>query len=363
MSLFAPVALGDLHLANRMVMAPLSRARADATSREALDRMAIYYGQRASAGLIVSEATHVSPYSVSRPGGAAIHSEAQMDSWRQVTRAVHERGGLIVQQIYHVGRKAATEQLPRGASPLAPSAICAGGEVMTPVGKRKFSVPREIETHEIPGIVAEFQKAARFAVRAGFDGVEIHAANGYLIDQFLRSATNHRIDQYGGVIERRARCLLEVGDAVARGVGKGRVGVRLSPAPMDDGTHDSDPTALFSYVAHALGVRQIAYLHLVEDVSLNASDRLSLALKRAFGGPLILCGGFTRANALDAIEAGLADCIAFGTLYVGNPDLVERFRAGAPLNRLRPEFYREGGDEGYIDYPFLSESNLFVNKP
>jgi len=363
MSLFSPVALGELRLANRIVMAPLSRARADATSREAVARMAVYYGQRASAGLIVSEATHVSPYSVSRPGGAAIHSEAQMSSWRHVTKAVHERGGVIVQQLYHVGRKASTDQLPLGAFPIAPSAIRARGEVMTPVGKREFSVPRVLDVHEIPGIVAEFQRAALLAVRAGFDGVEIHAANGYLIDQFLRSATNARTDQYGGAIERRARFLLEVVDAVVSAVGKGRVGVRLSPAPMDDGAHDSDPDALFSYVAHSLGLRKIAYLHLVEHDSLNAGDRLSLAIKRAFGGPLILCGGFTRASAFDAVATGLAECIAFGTLYVANPDLVERFRAGAPLNSVRPEFYRQGGDEGYTDYPFLCETNVDINQP
>jgi N-ethylmaleimide reductase len=358
MTLFEPVTLGELRLANRIVMAPLSRARADVATREPHARMVTYYAQRASAGLIVTEATHVSPFSASRPGGAAIHTAAQVSGWRRVTDAVHARGGRVVLQLYHVGRKAAAAQLPRGAPPLAPSAIAAQGDVTTPVGKRPYSMPRALETSEIPGLVVQFRTAAANAWRAGFDGVEIHAANGYLIDQFLRSATNRRTDHYGGPVENRARFLLDVVDAVARVAGAGRVGVRLSPVALADGTRDDNPRALFSYVAQALSARRVAYLHLVDDAALPAGERWASLVRSSFGGPLVLCGGFDRSSAIAAVDTAQADCIAFGTLFIANPDLVERLRIDAPLNAPRVESFRKGGDEGYIDYPTLQASPL-----
>jgi N-ethylmaleimide reductase len=356
MKLLEPVVLGELRLANRVVMAPLSRARADEATREPLERMVTYYAQRASAGLIVTEATHVSPFSVSRPGGAAIHTEAQMCAWQRVTRAVHARGGRMVQQLYHVGRKACAVQLPDGMQPLAPSAIAASGEVTTSLGKRPYSLPREISAVEIPGLVAEFRDAASKSLRAGFDGVEVHAANGYLIDQFLLSETNHRSDRHGGTVENRARFLLEVVDAVIEIFGAGRVGVRLSPEPLEEGMHGADAVSLYAHVARALGARRVAYIHLVEDATPLRGAHLPAMLRRAFRGPLVLCGGFGRATAIEAIDDGRADCIAFGRLYIANPDLVERLRTDAPLNPPRIELFRKGGDEGYIDYPCLAET-------
>lgn len=353
MSLFSSAPLGHLTLANRVVMAPLGRARSDEQTRQPLPRVAIYYRQRASAGLIISEATHMSAESVSRPGGSAIHDDAQVEAWKPVTAAVHAEGGRIFQQLFHLGRKAHPHRLPGNLLPVAPSAIAAIGEVSTPNGPQPFPVPRALQSEEIAQRVEDFRIAARNAGRAGFDGVEIHAANGYLIDQFLRDGANQRDDAYGGSVENRARFLLEIVDAAIGELGAQRIGVRISPNVEYDGIRDSDPLALYSHVARELQRRGIAYLHLIEPDATPQERRLAPTLRQLFKGPLILAGDFDRDSARAAIEQGRADFVAFGRLFIANPDLVERFRQDAPLNAPDEASFYVGGDQGYIDYPFL----------
>ncbi len=353
MSLFQPGELGEFSLANRIVMAPLGRARADERSRAPLPRVATYYRQRASAGLIVSEASHVAADSVSRPGGSAIHSEEQVEAWKAVTAAVHAEGGRIFQQLFHLGRKAHPSRLPGNALPLAPSAVAAVGQVDTPDGPQPFPTPRALAREEIAAQVEAFRLAARNAGRAGFDGVEIHAANGYLIDQFLRDGANRRDDDYGGSVRNRARFLLEVVDAAIGELGAARVGVRLSPHFEVDGIHDSDPATLYALVAEQLQARGIAYLHLIEPDSTEPQRRLAPRLRQLFRGALILAADFDRDSAARALEENRADFVAFGRLFIANPDLVERFRRGAPLNAPDEASFYVGGDHGYIDYPFL----------
>jgi N-ethylmaleimide reductase len=355
MALFTPLRIGSLELPNRVVMAPLGRARAHVERREPTDSVVKYYVQRASAGLIVSEATHVAFDSVSRPGTAAIHAEGQVAAWRRVTDAVHAAGGRIFQQLFHLGRKADPARLPYAGLPKAPSAVAARGEFSSPAGPQPFPVPRAVEPEEIPDLVGEFGAAAANARRAGFDGAEIHGANGFLIDQFLRDAANRRIDAHGGPIENRARFLLEVVDAVSAVFGPERVGVRISPHATADGMGDSAPHQTFEHVARQLRRRGVAYLHLIEPVTVPKSDRLGPLVRQAFDGPLILCGGFDRASALAALDETRADLIAFGVGFIANPDLVERLRRGAAWNAPDPGTFYSGGDKGYIDYPFLSE--------
>lgn len=357
MSLFQPGRLGQLELHNRLVMAPLGRARSDLDTRQPLPRVVTYYRQRASAGLIVSEATHVSAESVSRPGGSAIHDDAQVQAWQPVTAAVHAEGGRIFQQLFHLGRKAHPSRLPNHELPVAPSAIAAQGEVPTPEGPQPFPVPRALARDEIAQRVEDFRHAARNAGRAGFDGVEIHAANGYLIDQFLRNASNQREDDYGGSVQNRARFLLEIVDAAIAELGADHVGVRVSPHFTVDGSGDSDPRALYLYVVDQLQVRSIAYLHLIEPDSTPDEQRLAPELRQRFKGALILAGEFDRERAIHAIEQGRADFIAFGRLFIANPDLVERLRLQAPLNAPDESSFYVGGDAGYIDYPFLSAAS------
>ncbi|ACO78381.1 NADH:flavin oxidoreductase/NADH oxidase [Azotobacter vinelandii CA] len=354
MSIFQSGQIGNLALANRIVMAPLGRARSDVQSRVPLPRVATYYSQRAGAGLIVSEATHVSPNSVSRPGGSAIHTAEQVEGWKAVTAAVHAAGGRIFQQLFHLGRKAHQGRLPGNALPVAPSAIAAQGEVETPQGPQPFPVPRALERAEIPALVEEFRQAARNSLLAGFDGVEIHAANGYLIDQFLRDGSNRRQDDYGGSVANRARLLLEIVDAVIGVFGPGRVGVRISPHFEVDGIGDSDPAALYTHVAEQLQARGIAYLHLIEPDSVEPARRLAPRLRQLFRGAFILAGEFDRARAIRALAEGRADFVAFGRLFIANPDLVERLRREAPLNPPDEATFYSGEEHGYIDYPFLA---------
>ncbi len=356
MSLFSPLRIGPLVLLNRVVMAPLGRARANAELREPTPSVVAYYVQRASAGLIISEATHVAFDSVSRPGTAAIHTQGQVEAWRRVTDAVHAAGGRIFQQLFHLGRKADPARLPYVGLPKAPSPIAAIGEFSTPLGPRPFPVPRPLLTEEIDGVVEEFRTAAANARRAGFDGIEIHGANGSLLDQLLRGAANQRADAYGGSIPNRGRFLLEVVDAVSSVFGAERVGVRISPHAKADGMADSTPRETFAYVARELGARGVAYLHLIEPASTPEGDQLGPSVRRAFPGPLILCGGFDRASAEAALDAGRADSIAFGVGFIANPDLVERLRRNAPWNVPDTATFYSGGDKGYIDYPFLSEA-------
>jgi len=353
MSLFQPGRLGDLTTPNRIVMAPLGRARNSDPGREPAGRSAIYYTQRATAGLIISEATHVSACSVSRPGTGAIHSVAQVAAWKKVTNAVHAVQGRIFQQLFHLGRKADPDRLPGGALPVAPSAIAALGEISTPHGPKPFPVPRALGRDEIPGIIAQFRHAAVNAHAAGFDGIELHAANGFLIDQFLRDSANQRGDDYGGAVENRARLLLGIVDDAIGILGAGGVGVRISPHATQDGLDDSNPAALYSHVARKLSERSIAYLHLIEPDATPEAKKLGTLLRGLFNGPLILAGDFDRDSAEAAIAEGRADYVAFGRLYIANPDLVERFRLGAPLNEPDVATFYAGGDAGYIDYPSL----------
>ena len=354
--LFEPARLGELSLSNRVIMAPLARARSADPSREPIQRVVTYYRQRASAGLIISEGTHVSPNSVSRPGGSAIHTQGQTRAWREVTEAVHAKGGRIFQQLYHLGRKAHFSRLPGNQLPTAPSAIAAIGKTLTPEGLLTFPTPRALATEEIPSLVEEFRQAAINSRAAGFDGVEVHAANGFLIDQFLRDGANRRQDRYGGSIENRTRFLLEVVDATVGVWGAGRVGVRISPHFVQDGIGELNPPALYSYVAEALQERQVAYLHLIESEAIEPERRLARRLKTFFRQPLILAEGYTRDTAERALAEQRADFVAFGSLFIANPDLVERFRLDAPLNPPDESTYYVGGDEGYIDYPTLAKT-------
>ena len=358
LDLFSPFALGDLALPNRVVMAPMTRNRAGPGNVPGA-LAAEYYTQRAGAGLIVTEATQVSPQGVGYPGTPGIHSDAQVAGWREVTDAVHRAGGRIFLQLWHVGRISHPSLQPDGALPVAPSAIAAAGEAFTACGPQPFVVPRALETSEIPGIVAQFEAGAGRARAAGFDGVEIHGANGYLIDQFLRDGTNRRTDRYGGSLANRARFLLEVTEAVAGVWGARRVGVRLSPRGDFNSMHDSDPRATFGHAALALSTFGLAYLHIVEPVGSLPEGTAALApdLKEAFGGPLMLNGGYTRPLAEAALARGEADLVSFGSSFLANPDLPLRLARNAPLNPPDPATFYGGDQRGYTDYPTL-EGNL-----
>ena len=359
MRLLTPVRIGRRELGNRIVMAPMARARCD-ENHVPTPMVAEYYAQRASAGLIVAEASSVSPRSCSRGQTAAIYLDSHAAGWRRVAKRVHEHGGSIFQQIYHLGRKSDPSRMPGRSRPVAPSAIAARGQIAGLDGPVDFAVPRALETEEVAAVVDEFRVAAMMARDAGMDGIEVHGANGFLIDQFLRDASNRRTDRYGGSVENRARFLLEVVDAVAGVFTADRVGVRLSPHFRADGISDSSPENTFGHAAAALSDRRIAYLHLVEAVVPDLPQSppvgarpLIPVIRRAFGGPLIVNGGYTRETAEKAICSGLADLVAFATLYIGNPDLVHRFRRDGSLNGHDRATAHNGGAAGYIDYPGL----------
>jgi 2,4-dienoyl-CoA reductase-like NADH-dependent reductase (Old Yellow Enzyme family) len=347
-TLFDPVQLGELSLPNRIVMCPLTRCRAsDGRVPNAL--MADYYTQRATAGLIVSEATSVTPMGVGYPDTPGIWSAEQVAGWKRVTDAVHTAGGRMVLQLWHVGRISDPLYLD-GRQPVAPSAIAASGHVSLVRPKKAFVAPRALETDEIPGIIEAYRKGAENAQKAGFDGVEVHGANGYLLDQFLQSSTNQRTDDYGGSIENRARLLLDVTDAAISVWGAGRVGVHLAPRGDAHDMGDHDPAATFGYVANALGERRIAFIFTREH--LNAPT-LTPALKKAFGGGLIANEMLTKETATQLLQQGVADAAAFGKAYIANPDLVARFRQDAPLNELDETTMYASGPKGYNDYPAL----------
>ena len=335
-----------------MVMAPMTRNRAVAGNVPS-DLAVTYYAQRASAGLIVTEGTQVSPQGVGYPGTPGIHAEAQIAGWRRVTDAVHERGGRIFAQLWHVGRISHPLLQPGGALPVAPSAIAAEGQTFTSEGPKPFGAPRALELDEIPGVVEQFAHGARSALASGFDGVEIHGANGYLVDQFLRDGSNQRTDAYGGPVENRARFLLEVTAAVAGVWGADRVGVRLSPTGSFNTMSDSDPAATFGYAARVLDRFGLAYLHVVEPVARTPAMPAPVApvLRPLFHGPFILNGGYDLATGNAALAAGEADLISFGVLFLANPDLPERFAEGAALNPPDRDTFYQGGEKGYIDYP------------
>jgi N-ethylmaleimide reductase len=362
-SLFDPLALGDLTLKNRVIMAPLTRMRSRQPGNVPWQLNAEYYAQRTSAGLIVSEATQIAPLGQGYPGTPGIHSDEQVAGWRLVTDAVHRANGLIFLQLWHVGRISHSSFHPDEGLPVAPSAVRPSGEVLiADWTMAPYETPRALETHEIPGVIAQFAAAAQRAKDAGFDGVEVHGANGYLLDQFLQDGSNRRTDAYGGSVENRARLLLKVADAVVDVWGSGRVGVRLSPYGTFNDMHDSDPVALFTHVLGRLSDRRIAYAHVIEprastagggdDVDLGAPCTSEI-FRRAFDGVFISAGGYDRERAMQAVASGQADAVAFGRLFIANPDLPERLRHNAPLNPYdRSTFY--GGDQkGYTDYPSL----------
>jgi N-ethylmaleimide reductase len=352
--LLTPVQVGPYGLRNRMVMAPMTRNRA-VEGLVPAPIAATYYQQRASAGLIVTEGSQVSDQAVGYPNTPGIHSAAQVEGWTKVTTAVHERGGRIFLQLWHVGRISHPSLQPEGALPVAPSAITPEGTVYTYTGPQPFVAPRALETAEIPGLVAQFALGARQALESGFDGVEIHGANGYIVDQFLRDGTNHRTDEYGGSVENRTRFLVEVVEAVAGVWGGNRVGVRFSPTGTFNSMSDSDPVATFSHAAKALDRFGLAYLHVVEPVggpmATSGAPAVAAAMRKLFHGAFILNGGFDFATADAAIAEGKADLISFGQLFLANPDLPERFAEGASLNAPDYATFYTGGEKGFIDYP------------
>ena len=352
-SLFDPLKIGALSLRNRIIMAPLTRCRAD-EGRVPNDAMLKYYVQRASAGLIFTEATAVTPMGVGYRDTPGIWSEAQVAGWKKITSAVHEAGGLIALQLWHVGRISDPMFLD-GALPVAPSAIAPAGHVSMVRPEKTFVTPRALETSEIPGIIEAYRKGAENARRAGFDGVEIHGANGYLLDQFLHDGSNKRTDQYGGSIENRARLMLEAADAVVGVWGADRVGMHLNLMSNAHSMSDSDPAALFTHVARELGKRKLAFIVAREDV---ASAKIGPLVRKAFGGVVIANEALTREKAAAALADGAADAAAFGKLYIANPDLVERFAANAPLNPLNAATIYAAGEVGYSDYPALEEETV-----
>lgn len=352
-NLLTPIRIGAWNLPNRVIMAPLTRCRAD-EGRVPNALMAEYYKQRATAGLIISEATSVTPMGVGYPDTPGIWSAAQVEGWKLITKAVHDAGGRILLQLWHVGRISHPSYLG-GEQPVAPSAIAATGHVSLLRPKEDYPVPRALEMDEIPGIIEAYRQGAENAKLAGFDGVEIHGANGYLLDQFLQDGTNKRTDEYGGPIENRARLMLEAVDAAISVWGADRVGLHIAPQGSQHDMGDSDKLATFGYLARELRKRGIAFICAREA---QTPESIGSELKEIFGGPYIANEKFTRESAEAIIESGYADAVAFGVPYIANPDLVERFAREAPLNPPNPSTFYTFGEksEGYTDYPFLEES-------
>ena len=348
--LFDSLQVGALNLPNRIVMAPLTRLRGTPDHVPTLV-MIDYYVQRASAGLILSEGIPISPQGVGYAQVPGIWSEEQAQRWRAVTDAVHKAGGRIFAQIWHVGRISDPSFL-QGSLPVAPSAIRAPGHVSLLRPMKEFETPRALAAEEIPGIIADYKRGAQHAKDAGFDGVELHGANGYLLDQFLQDGSNHRTDAYGGTLEKRARLMLEAADAVSEVWGPERVGMHLAPRSDTHGISDSNPAATFGYVARELGKRKLAFLLARE---YEGPGWLGPKLREQFGGVYIANEKFTRQSADAAIERGDADAVAFGKLFIANPDLPERFAKNAPLNAPVPETFYAHGNEGYTDYPALKD--------
>jgi N-ethylmaleimide reductase len=360
-NLFSPYRLGDIELNNRIVMSPMTRSRAlEDNAQNPI--AATYYAQRASAGLIVSEATQISPQGVGYIRTPGIHSSEQVDGWKRVTEAVHDAGGIIFAQLWHVGRVSHPD-FHGGELPVAPSAIAPDGEVFTTRGRSKILTPRALATREIPGLVAQFERAAENAKAAGFDGVELHGANGYLLDQFLRDGANRRTDAYGGSIANRARFPLEVAEAVIGVWGTSRVGYKVSPNGTMYSMSDSDPIATFTHLARQLHLLGIGYLHVTEPIagssalSARVAPALSI-LRRVFRGTLIANGGYDAGSGRTAIAEGKADLVAFGVPFIANPDLPMRYLKRAPLNSADPATFYSGEEKGYIDYPTLTSHSL-----
>lgn len=363
-TLFDPLRLGDIAVANRIAMAPLTRSRA-CPGRLPGDLHVEYYRQRASAGLIVTEGTQISPEGQGYVDTPGIYDTAQVAGWRRVTDAVHDAGGRIVVQLWHVGRISHVSLLPDGQVPVSSTARRANGKTFTAKGFEDVSAPRALRLEELPRIVADYRRAAGLAMQAGFDGVEVHGANGYLLDQFMRDSINDRADAYGGPIVNRARLLIEVMQAIGAEIGPGRTGLRLSPVtPSNDAGQDSDPQALFGHVVERLAPLQLAFLHVIEGQTGGARDFAPFdfaALRARFkrGSPRsawIVNNGYDRAMAIGAVASGAADMVAFGRPFIANPDLVRRLREDAPLNAPQRETFYGGGARGYTDYPTLESA-------
>jgi N-ethylmaleimide reductase len=357
-ALFEPCRLGRYVLANRIVMSPMTRNRSPGEVPNELN--AEYYAQRASAGLVITESTAISPQGLGWIDSPGLYTPDQISGWRRVTDVVHVRGGRIFAQLWHTGRCSHVSIQPGGQAPVAPSAVRSLGRSRTHLGRLEHSPPRALAIEEIPGVIEQYRQAAANALDAGFDGVEVHAGNGYLIDQFLRDCTNHRIDAYGGAPESRARLMWEVTRVVAEVCGQERTGIRISPTNTHHNMQDSDPERLFLAAISGLrdiGLDGLAYLHVVEGATPPDAPQLPFdyrALRRLFGGTYIANNGYTPERANDAVSEGHADLVAFGKLYVANPDLVERLRAGASLNSPDLATLYDGGAHGYTDYPLLA---------
>ena len=357
--LFSPLELGGLTLPNRIVMAPLTRNRANPEGDVPRELNATYYAQRASAGLIISEGTQISPEGKGYIQTPGIYSEAQVAGWKTVTDAVHAAGGRMFAQLWHVGRISHVSLLPGGQAPVAPSPLTAKSQTFTAAGFADVSDPRALETGEIARVVADYRKAAENAKSVGFDGIEIHAANGYLLDQFLRDGTNKRDDAYGGTAEKRTRFLAEVFEAVTSVYPAKRVGVRFSPFSSFNDIADSDPIATFSVAMTRANDAGLGYVHLVEGETGGPREFPANAiatLRANYSGAYMANNAYDRQMAIDAVESGAADLVAFGSLFIANPDLVERFRQDAPLNAPDPQTFYGGDAAGYTDYPTLGEA-------
>ncbi len=353
--LFTPIRLGSLELPNRIVMAPLTRNRAGQPGNVPQPINATYYAQRASAGLIITEGSPISAMAHGYPGTPGIHSAAQVAGWQRVTDTVHAKSGRIFLQLWHVGRISHPSLLPNDALPVAPSAIKPSGRAFTHEGITDFVTPRALETSEIPALIESFRIAAHNAKAAGFDGVEVHAANGYLLDQFLRDGSNHRTDKYGGSIANRTRLLHNVVAVVCDVWGADRVGVRISPLNQYNDMRDSNPQALFNYVSDTLRPFGLAYLHVMERDAHGSEVPFDFSeLRRRFTGHYMASGGYDKRRANAAIASSRADCVAFGKAYIANPDLVERFAQDATLNAANPTTFYGGREQGYTDYPALT---------
>ncbi|MDA8231178.1 MAG: alkene reductase [Magnetospirillum sp.] len=353
--LFSPVRLGPYRLANRIVMAPLTRSRAGADDVPK-PMTATYYAQRATAGLIISEASQISPQGKGYAWTPGIYSAEQVAGWKAVTDSVHAKGGRIYIQLWHVGRISHPDLQPGGALPVAPAAVRPDVEVFTETGIKKAVTPRALEIGEIPGIVADYRRAAENALAAGFDGIEVHAANGYLLDQFLRDGANKRTDAYGGSVENRVRLVDEVVRAVVDVCGADRVGIRISPVNTRNDLTDSNPEPVFLHLVDRLNALGVSYLHVIEGVTGVTRDAGGFdlgILRRRFKGLTMLNNGYTRELAIDTLRAGKADMICFGRPFISNPDLVERLRRDAPLNPFDPATFYGGDERGYLDYPTL----------
>jgi N-ethylmaleimide reductase len=353
MDLFSPIKIGNYTLKNRIFMAPMTRCRS-VKDNVANEMMAEYYAQRASAGLIISEATQISTLGIGYRFTPGIHTPEQVEGWKKVTRAVHEKGGAMFLQLWHVGR-VSHPSFHNGDLPVSSSAIKPAGEIYTYEGMKPFVTPRALGTDEIKTVVREYVTGAKNAIEAGFDGVEIHGANGYLIDQFLRDGTNIREDSYGGSVENRARFLFEVVEGVTSAIGSDRTGLRLSPSGTSNDMKDSDPSKHFAYVCEKLNAYSLAYLHIIDalegDIRHGANVVELGVLRDAYKGVLVTNGAYDKERGNSAIKNAQADAVAFGKLFLANPDLPERFKENAPLNKPDPATFYTQDEKGYLDYP------------